>query len=298
MAVDLNARGDADRRGWGSGWSTNRQREMVKIALSPSFGVWVHRDIAPLMALLIEETEKRGYDIKEGQTWGYCCRAIRGSSRASNHSWGIAIDINAPSNGMSDHLVTDMPGWMPKLWNDWGFRWGGDYPKRKDAMHYEFMGTPAQARELAGRWANEGLRQPVPIRGDVTPEFNPPHLLRPIVAEDYPPEGGVQLYADNGDQCAYAGALYTGAQPGRVAAHEPYLLEPITTALPGPDGHGAWLGAVSGAIYDFGVPRVGAPNEHPEFFAGRLLARLLPRGDEAMGFVAHATSGETYAFPV
>jgi peptidoglycan hydrolase-like protein with peptidoglycan-binding domain len=45
-------------------------------------------------------------------------------------------------------LITDMPGWMPELWKGHSFRWGGDYSRRKDAMHYEFMGTPADAAAL------------------------------------------------------------------------------------------------------------------------------------------------------
>jgi hypothetical protein len=100
------------------------------------------------VAWLIDETEKRGYDVKPGQTWGYACRAIRGSSSPSNHSWALAIDINAPTNPMGSRLITDMPAWMPKLWEAHGFRWGGTYRSRPDAMHYEFMLTPADAARI------------------------------------------------------------------------------------------------------------------------------------------------------
>ena len=31
-----------------------------------------------------------------------------------------------------------------------GFRWGGAYRGRKDAMHFEYMGSPADARRVAG----------------------------------------------------------------------------------------------------------------------------------------------------
>jgi murein L,D-transpeptidase YcbB/YkuD len=37
---------------------------------------------------------------------------------------------------------------MPELWKSKQFRWGGDYSRRKDAMHYEFMGTPGDAARL------------------------------------------------------------------------------------------------------------------------------------------------------
>ena len=49
---------------------------------------------------------------------------------------------------MTDRLITDMPDWMVALWKSKKFRWGGDYRNRKDAMHYEFMGTPDDARQL------------------------------------------------------------------------------------------------------------------------------------------------------
>jgi hypothetical protein len=49
---------------------------------------------------------------------------------------------------MGKHLITDMPAWMPDLWNAYGFRWGGDYINRPDAMHYEFMGSVADAARL------------------------------------------------------------------------------------------------------------------------------------------------------
>jgi hypothetical protein len=48
---------------------------------------------------------------------------------------------------MGSALITDMPSWMPDLWNAYGFRWGGDYVNKKDAMHYEFMGSVAQAAQ-------------------------------------------------------------------------------------------------------------------------------------------------------
>src|SRR5207244_479516 len=99
------------------------------------------RDVASIVAFLFGETEKRGYRLRTGQCWGYCNRAIRGGTAPSNHSWGLAVDINAPANPMGRRLVTDMPEWMPKLWRDWGFGWGGDYLSRKDAMHYEFLGN-------------------------------------------------------------------------------------------------------------------------------------------------------------
>jgi hypothetical protein len=50
-----------------------------------------------------------------------------------------------------------MPTWMPPLWNQFGFRWGGTYSSKKDAMHYEFMGTPADAAHHTARAQAQNL---------------------------------------------------------------------------------------------------------------------------------------------
>jgi Putative peptidoglycan binding domain/D-alanyl-D-alanine carboxypeptidase len=144
--------GDASSRGWGSGWPANNQPNMTTVRAA-GIALSVHRDIAPLVGWLLEQTVARGYGPRHGECWGFANRAIRGTNQPSNHSWGLAVDINAPANPMGDRLITDMPPWMPALWKSKQFRWGGDYSRRKDAMHYEFMGTPDDARRLSAEVA-------------------------------------------------------------------------------------------------------------------------------------------------
>jgi hypothetical protein len=113
--------------------------------------VMVRREIAPLVATLLEATEKRhGYDVKAGQTWGYACRAIRGRRTPSNHSWGLALDINSLTNPMGTTFRSNMPPAMVTMWWSCGFYWGGWYRSRPDAMHFEYIGRPGDvARHLA-----------------------------------------------------------------------------------------------------------------------------------------------------
>ena len=150
MGVNLNTGLNAQQRGWSSGWPHCNANAMVWVKAG-GIGVSLNRGIADLIEELMDETVKRGYKLdKQKDDWGYACRAITGSTTIpSNHSWGLAIDINAIHNPYGDHLVTDMPKWMPHLWAQYGFRWGGTYSGHKDAMHYEFMGTPGQAKKLA-----------------------------------------------------------------------------------------------------------------------------------------------------
>lgn len=135
----------ASARGWGSGWPSCQESLLQVVDVGGGVRLRVRREIAPLVDRLCEETIRRGYRLRAGQCWGFACRPIRGSRTPSNHSWGLAVDLNSLTNPMGSRLITDMPNWMPALWKEHGFRWGGDYRGRKDAMHFEYMGTREQA---------------------------------------------------------------------------------------------------------------------------------------------------------
>ena len=141
----------AEARGWGPGWPTARDADQVRINRPGATAVAasVHRGIAPLVVEGLRRTEEEArYDVR--MLGGYASRPIRGSTTTpSNHSWGLAIDINWDNNPMvSGPLVTDMPAPMVAIWKRLGFGWGGEYRTRKDAMHFEFLGTPAQAAAI------------------------------------------------------------------------------------------------------------------------------------------------------
>ncbi len=143
----------AEHRGWGKGFPVNRVKDMVPVEVA-GVRVSVNREIAPIVEYLMEETGRRGYRLRRGECWGYANRPVRGGTQPSNHSWGLAVDLNAPANPMGDRLVTDMPAWMPALWAAWGFGWGGAYKGRPDAMHYEFTGSPDDAMALRHKLAH------------------------------------------------------------------------------------------------------------------------------------------------
>ncbi len=153
----------ASSRGWGTGWPECQQDRLVTVTREDGLRLPTNQGIAQLVTLLIDQTERRGYDVKVGQTWGFACRAIRGTETASNHSWGLAVDINAPTNPYRTEFVCDMPPWMPGLWWEYGFFWGGWYQSIKDPMHYEFLGTRDDARTHTTRAKRElGRGEPVP----------------------------------------------------------------------------------------------------------------------------------------
>jgi len=143
----------ANLRGWGQGWPVNRSADMVTVRARRSDTPFtVHRDIAPIIDYLVNEVERRGYPLhRQGQVrddWSYANRAIRGStSTPSNHSWGLAIDIDATQYPLGTR--TRLPEWIVTLFKAHGFDYGGDWNRRPDPMHFEFAGWPSDARRIA-----------------------------------------------------------------------------------------------------------------------------------------------------
>jgi len=110
-----------------------------------------HRGIARLVERALIETAATGYVLKQIQTGAFACRAQRGSTVASNHSWGLAIDLNWLENEFSYNPRFTITPAVVAIWKRYGFAWGGDWSRRKDTMHVEFLGTPADAAARVAR---------------------------------------------------------------------------------------------------------------------------------------------------
>jgi hypothetical protein len=155
---------DAQDRGWGRPCEGGR----TTLVRADGLRLPVRSELADLVAMLTDLTELgHGYDVLPGQTWGNACRYISGTTVWSNHAWGLAVDINAPSNPYASadwhrrnargtkpfglQLVCNMPEAMVAMWEAHGFRWGGRYTTKPDPMHFEFMGTPATCAAITAR---------------------------------------------------------------------------------------------------------------------------------------------------
>ncbi len=64
----------------------------------------------------------------------YYPRFIAGSTTLSNHSFGLAIDINSLENQRG--TVGEMHPVVVEIMKKWGFAWGGDW-NYTDPMHFE-----------------------------------------------------------------------------------------------------------------------------------------------------------------
>ena len=115
----------AQDRGWGRGWPVDRGGEMVWVRAPISGARWqVHRDVAPILAYVVAEAERRGYLFDYGpgdvdDDWGYSNRPIRGTRTPSNHSWGLAVDIDAQNYPQGQRRRVP-PAWLISLFAQWG----------------------------------------------------------------------------------------------------------------------------------------------------------------------------------
>lgn len=111
-------------------------------------GILVHKLIVPALNLVFNEIwarcgqDQAAVDKTGASDFGGCfnIRNIAGSNSWSNHSWACAIDLwpekngfNAPDPGFTSDSIVVL------AFKNQGALWGGDYPGRKDNMHFEFV---------------------------------------------------------------------------------------------------------------------------------------------------------------
>jgi hypothetical protein len=161
-------------------------------------------------ALLRASKERFGYPILGGQTGGFNCRPISGTSKPSNHSWGLAIDINWDRNPSGSDFQSDIPPDMVAMWEDAGWFWGGWYRGGNyDPMHFEYLGRPSDVAEDASRaayWLAHGTSPDAPAAP--TP---PQETDMPLVIRDEIPSGFDKAY------CPSIGKVNAGSWGGGPA---------------------------------------------------------------------------------
>lgn len=141
--------------------------DQVEINLSSGDSVKVCHILAPAINAALEEALDAGFPLHT--ITGYRVGRTRGPLNArglrteySNHSFGLAIDVNAESNGLYDRCVDWGPdcrlrrrgSWQPndprsvtpdspayRALTDAGLKWGGELEGRqKDFMHFPLRG--------------------------------------------------------------------------------------------------------------------------------------------------------------
>ena len=118
-------------------------------------GVAHHSYADVVLKYVAEQYHYRVEKLRQGWCWGYYYRANRNSPNSlSNHSSGTAIDCNAPlhPNGVSrtKNFSNKQIAEIHKILSEVNstsqgqiVRWGGDYTRTVDSMHFEVVGSPA-----------------------------------------------------------------------------------------------------------------------------------------------------------
>jgi hypothetical protein len=133
--------GDPDARGY-------KRRSIVTIDFLGRI-MWVHRGAQRHFLRLERLFEARAPDYAasvaagEVDDWSYSNRTVSGTSVKSNHSFGLAIDINALANPRG--TAGDIPADVASQWEAEGGDWGGDWSV-SDPMHFETHLTPEEIR--------------------------------------------------------------------------------------------------------------------------------------------------------
>ena len=113
--------------------AANIRTEVVPILGS----VTCHRDLFPQLRAALLEVQQRGLAsaIHPDEYAGcYYPRFIAGTTTLSNHSFGLALDLNVPGNGRG--TVGEIDRDVVAIFKTWGFAWGGDW-RFTDPMHFE-----------------------------------------------------------------------------------------------------------------------------------------------------------------
>lgn len=137
------------------GWAANEG--IVEFSHSGvSFPDGAHRLAVPLFTAMLDRLVPRlSGGLVAGTCWGYKDRPIQGGSTASFHSYGLAIDVNAPDNPYysdgqpGQHAIADDAA-MAAI-DGLGIEWGGAWDVPKDYMHFEIHADPDGARAIAKR---------------------------------------------------------------------------------------------------------------------------------------------------
>ena len=169
-----------DKRGWGRPGNV----PLTRINRWDGVSVTMHSDIAELVSMLMDLSEASGYDVRQGETWGYNPRKVAGTKVWSTHAWGLAIDINALANRRGGQ--GDIPPEIVDLWRNHGFIWGGDWAYT-DCMHLEFSGTPADAARITARLRTF-------LGGTKPPQTQPEESMRMLIDKR---DGTVWLFGCN-----------------------------------------------------------------------------------------------------
>jgi hypothetical protein len=137
--------------------------------------------VTTILRYVAEQFHRRVEPLHPGHCWGYNYREVRGGASISNHAAGCAIDINSPAHAMGRH-GTFSPAQVEQIHAIVAeccgvVRWGGTFT-RPDEMHFEVVGTPVEAVNVAAHLIINAAPAPA-AKGGGDPVTHIPVKLEP-----------------------------------------------------------------------------------------------------------------------
>lgn len=119
--------------------------DLVGVTSRSGARLQVDRAAASQFQGLITDLEAAGYKIDPKTSGGYANRNIAGTNTPSQHSFGMAVDLNSQANARGTRGEID-PVLANKLAEKYGLTWGGNWRgATRDPMHFE---VPAGASNV------------------------------------------------------------------------------------------------------------------------------------------------------
>ncbi len=101
--------------------------------------IQAHRKVAPCLEAVEQEIKAKGLDdYKVRSIGGYHPRP--GEPLHYFHMYGAAVDINPDTNPYCECDTHDIPDSWVRIFEKYGFFWGGNFRTTKDWMHFEWHG--------------------------------------------------------------------------------------------------------------------------------------------------------------
>lgn len=172
------------------------QANLVRILGVGGLPLYVRREVAVIHQHLANNLPKLRQPGAPAlsSSGGYNKRYISGTTTWSNHAWALAVDYNAATNPYSRNGTTDFKVAETRaLCHSLDFmRWGWDYSGKKDAMHFEWIGSPSQAaittQRLLGETVVDSKAFSVGAHGDKVIELE--LRLNLLGLGNFTPDGG------------------------------------------------------------------------------------------------------------
>lgn len=177
-------------------------------------------------------TSSGGYNFRPVRGYEAKWAATKNPTYLSNHSWGLAVDLNAATNPMGKPLRTDFPAAARQIAAECGLTSGAEW-SRPDPMHFEALLTPAQAAAWAAKLSTPTTSEEDELSevADLVREMHDEIMKRIPNRVDGKSEDTALGYAANADAHSWEvrQALLT-PQPSRVAGSD-VTLTPLDAAM-------------------------------------------------------------------